>query len=236
MELHDLKTFSEIGYALWSDPERSRKISVDTLGAVALRDFDEETLLESGTQALLARAANEGSANNSRYNLNVIDRAFFRLFPQERVILVGLHLGKWSYARLARVIGTTADNVQKIAWKARLQVSTELPRSVPLQYPTGNKSVSANCPEYHSDSPWTQRFLDNEFSTGAEKLFLQQHLIACASCRATLEQGKAVYYAVDASIPRLDARSSDLPNLERVLRKAKLVHRPASTVTLNDAL
>ena len=68
MELHDLKTFSEIGYALWSDPERSRKISVDTLGAVALRDFDEETLLESGTQALLARAANEGSANNSRYN------------------------------------------------------------------------------------------------------------------------------------------------------------------------
>ncbi|MCM2323648.1 MAG: hypothetical protein NDJ90_10350 [Oligoflexia bacterium] len=233
MTPEDLKTVAEIGHALWANPSRAEPITAETLSAVTLLDLTGERATERTARALLDRAGREGMAGNSLANLNQVGtggNGFFRLFPEERFVLVALHLARWSYERVARVLGDTVEGVQAKAWSARVALVSAVGGPA-VAYPSGAGGRGVNCPEYDPKTPWTQRFLDDEVGSGRERLFLQNHLMACDSCRAALSRCRDVYYAVEACIPRLDGteRGSDfLKALEGIKRRSAEAVYPAS--------
>ena len=122
MPREDLKTLAEIGIAIWGDPEFSRQTTLETVAAVSLLDLNPERTIERAAMALLERAAHDGTVANSRRNLSRISSPFYRLDPIARFLLVVLHLGRWSYAKVARVLDETPERVEELAWQARIQI------------------------------------------------------------------------------------------------------------------
>jgi hypothetical protein len=218
----DLRTISNIGQALWAEPVRSERMAVETLAAVSLLDLSGDQLLERTTQALLSRAAREGTGAAGP----AIQNAFYRLSPEERLVLAALHQGKWSYARIARVLGKTPERVAEIAWAARLYLVSVPGRGKPVPHPTGSSWNALHCPEYNPQRPWTQSFLDDEMAS-REKVFLQDHLLACSSCRQSLSTCRQTYYAAEGMIPRLqNEEEARVKNLARALARSEVAKDP----------
>lgn len=227
----DLKTYAEIGRALWADPSRSGEMAVETLSAIALLDLTQERALEKASQALLDRAVRQGMASNT---LGALDTnqfgAFFKLQPEERFVLVALHLGRWTYERTARVLQTQSEVVEALAWRARSQIGISQGLT-----PIGAKIASHNCPEYDLNRPWTQRFLDEEMGTGRESVFLRNHLMACESCRRSLARCRDIYFRVEAMLPRVAEDDGILRVLARVSTEGKKL-RSNEGYTFGDSL
>lgn len=221
MRFEDLKTLSHLERALWADPERVAAQTIETLGAVSLLDLSDERRLERTSSALLRRASGDSSASHAG-----VTHAFYRLSPEERFLLSALHSGRWSYARLARLLGREVEDIERIAWAARLHlVSTpELRMKHALEHPTGG-GHGASCPEYEPSRPWTQRFLDDELQ-GAERHFLQSHLMACDPCRLALGRCRKLYYSVEAEIPKAIEPDRRARVFERVVDEARKVRSP----------
>lgn len=227
----DLKTYAEFGRALWADPSRSGEMVVDTLSAIALLDLTQERALEKASFALLDRAVRQGMASNTLAALETGKfGAFFKLQPEERFVLAALHLGKWTYDRVARVIQSKAEVVEALAWRARSQIAIAEGLT-----PIGAKVASANCPEYDLDRPWTQRFLDEEIGTGREAVFLRNHLMACESCRRSLSRCRDIYFRVEAMLPRVSEDDGILRTLARVSHEGKKL-RSNESYTFGDSL
>ncbi|MCM2279510.1 MAG: hypothetical protein NDJ89_15650 [Oligoflexia bacterium] len=238
----DLTTVAQIGRALWMNPARAEPITAEALSAVALLELTGERATERAARALLDRAVKEGMAANALVNLASTEKgsaaaAFFRLYPEERFLLAAMHLANWPYARVARVLGDTVEGVQAKAWAARVALAAEnhgASRQVP--YPAGSGARGPNCPEYDPKAPWTQRFLDEEVHSGRERLFLQNHLMACGSCLSALSRSRDVYYAVEGMLPRLAADGAEfVRTLTRIHRQGTLLVNPAAR-TLGECL
>ncbi len=226
-----IKTYAEFGRALWADPSRSGEMAVETLSAIALLNLTQERALEKASSALLDRAVRQGMATNTVDALeNGKFGAFFRLQPEERFVLAALHLGRWSYERVARVIQAKTEVVQVLAWRARSQIAIAEGLT-----PIGAKFASANCPEYDLDRPWTQKFLDEEIGNGREAVFLRNHLMACESCRRSLARCRDIYFRVEAMLPRVAEDDGILRVLERVSVEGKKL-RTGEGYTFMDSL
>jgi hypothetical protein len=190
----DLRVYSSLSKALWSDADISERVSIDALVAASLAsDSAPDARIGRAVQAMLERANREGRAATTRNNLAVIHEPFFRLSPEERILLVGLHLGHWSYARLARILQVSEEKIEEMAWVARSRLSNGV-------YPSGPGQLGTNCPEYDALRPWTQRFLDDEVSSSRERIFLQNHLMACEGCRQALSRFKELYFQVEKEL------------------------------------
>jgi hypothetical protein len=208
----DIRFLSELGYSLWDDPASAQGLVRDTVSAIALAEKNPQLASEKAVRALLAQAEKRGMIVQPRMAQGLLQPgalaaqdplvAFQYLFAEERVILLALHSGKWSYERIARVAGETVDQLQSIAWAARVHLAFN------QRYPAGSKPVSSSCPEYDSRKPWTQKYLDDEYR-GEERLFLSDHLVNCSSCRDALIRAKEVFFQVDAMVAEI-SRTAEL--------------------------
>jgi hypothetical protein len=208
------KTLTLLGRALWAEPAQSRKHAVETLSAVSLHDFNLDVMMDRTVQGLVARALREPVSQRKA----LIHHPFYRLTPKERVILIGLHFGGWSYARLGRVLDLSPDEVSALAWRARLNLATQMLEpwsSKPLIHPPG--SYGKHCPSYDPISPWSQKFLDEQFPK-RERFFLQNHLMACSRCLSILNRTRDLYYRVEKSLPVND-QAPDVSEEAEVLFK-----------------
>ncbi|NDD90881.1 hypothetical protein EBZ37_02185 [bacterium] len=237
MRAEDIRSLSQIGQALWVDPEVSRRRTVETIQAVGLLRLQEERVLERASSALLARAMQEKDPLPASF----LADPFFRLLPEERFLLVALHLERWSYVRLARVLGWTEDQVAARAWKLRVHLASQQPnkkRPMASLGAAGAPTRKASCPEFDALNPWTQRFLDEEHQP-RERLFLQNHLMACDDCRGALERCRDLYYQVENMVPRSKLQagqdSAELRSLQEAFRRIRIQVQP-SEVTFKDAL
>lgn len=216
--IEDLRTYATIGQALWADPETSKRVALETFAATRLMKLPAEREIEKATASLLNRAQNEGIGGNARANPAALANAFFRLEPRERVILSALHAGSWSYSRLSRITGLPVEEVERLAWKARIRLASS--------YPAGASPSGPHCPEYEADRPWTQRFLDDEVKDARQRLFLQNHLMACAGCRDVLTRCRSFYYEVERVLPvgtqERDAIESALSRVSRWEKQRRL--------------
>ncbi|MEK6704487.1 MAG: hypothetical protein AABZ06_01735 [Bdellovibrionota bacterium] len=237
MRTEDLKTFSVIGNGIWPKPEDSRHTTAETLAAVSLLDLEPDRAVERAAVALLKRAVREGdsiSAKAARSSLNT--HSFFRLSAEERFILIALHFGKWSYSRLSRILHAAGNEamslrLEEVAWSARTRLAFSAMR---VSYPVGAGSGGPHCPSYDPAKPWTQRFLDDEIVNGTERIFLQNHLMACDSCRRGLALAREVYFAVETLIPQ-PSDESFLKDLSSVCKRGYL-HKAPSQRSVMEAL
>lgn len=200
MERDDLESIRIVGRALWADEERCDEVTREALTTIAILQpgLTEERQLEKVSAVLLARAIQDGVSAGARG----IHLPFFRLTPEERLILNALHSGRWSYVSLSRVLGESVDTIQQRAWAARRHLASQPelrgargPVRSPISLP-----LSPRCPEDRPDAPWMQRFLDEECGR-TEMIFLQNHLMACPRCRDLLMEAKSIYYAIESAIP-----------------------------------
>lgn len=260
----DRELLSQVALALWWDPVQARNRGCEALAAASLGEDLPEVLIERASGLLLHWCEQEeGDAGAPKLGL---EGAFWRLPPKARFVLAVLHgTYRWSWKRTARVFGwaasfetgtaTTAermreisndlvDLVARLAWSSRLELAWELGRG----YPSGGGSpdIHRNCPEMDARAPWTQKFLDDEMQP-RELLFLQNHLMACSSCRGALDLARNVFHGVDAHVRGLLAVERTLSDGEqvgrfalsraftRVLEGRRLLLRPAS-LTFSESL
>jgi hypothetical protein len=228
----DLRALAEVGKALWMDSRESRAATLETLSAVALMDLTPERSVEKAARALLERVTSRGNALNTRENLRAgmgMGQAFYRMAPEERFLLAALHLGRWSYARIARILEQDAQQVEAQAWVARLKLLAQIPG---VAYPAGASAQGPHCPEYDSHRPWTQRFLDEEISSGRERGFFQNHLMACVSCRGALARCREAYFAIERAIPREEKDTPIVDRLAAVTRQGHGLKNPTERTFL----
>ena len=201
LDQEDFSTFAKISQALWVDPEASRKSTLDTLAAVSLiKNLPTSEVLERACISLLERSKRAGVgaqiSTNFLLNSQALNEPFFRLTAEERLALVALHCGKWSYQRLGRVLNRDRDGIEELLWQARMQLIPQ------YGYPAGHSYQSADCPEYIAQRPWTQRFLDQEIPAPRDRIFLQSHLVHCLKCRAVLARWRENHFRIDEEMKR----------------------------------
>ena len=224
MRTEDLKTLSQLGQALWSQPRQSEQIAIETLLAVSTQELTSERAVEKTSIALLRRAQRDGSVATEKD----VHNPFYRLLPEERFALMALHQGRWSYLKLSRVLGITGEEVERLAWASRLHLAS-MPGLQIMPHPNGTAGPS--CPDYEVDRPWSQRFMDEELPK-REQLFMQNHLMACDRCRLSLARCRALYYAVEKSLPPADGpeyQGGRLERFERALLQADDIRHPSMT-------
>lgn len=219
----ELTVFSKISTALWADTEFAERSAVETLSASSLQNLTPERTLETASIALLKRARAAGTASNSFLNNEVLLKPFFRLSIEERYVLVALHLGRWTYTKLARILDTTTEGIEEIAWKARLKLGAD------KSYPTAPRNLASDCPEYNSKRPWTQKYLDDEYPSGRQRFFLQGHLLSCQSCNACFIRTQTLYYAIEKDLNMAVGSASLVDTLQSVLRTSALYNNPGNS-------
>lgn len=226
----EIRTYAHLGRALWSDPAEGEPIAVDVLSGVSLLQLDEERRYERAARVLLTRALKTQGPEHLRF-----DQPFFRLTPRERFLLVAVHVGNWSYERVARVLDEPVLAIEAALWSTRLSLASQTERAL-RSYPVGSAVRGVSCPEYDLERPWTQRFLDDESPPGRDRIFLQNHLMACEACRRALSRCRDVYYAVDKLIPRLRENETFLRGLERIEAAGVRVARGRAGMTPGESL
>ncbi len=213
---NELPALALLSTALWSDGGHGERVTLESMTAVLMLDLSSSRMVEKLSTVLLSRAQKDGVAPNAES----LGNQFFRLDPEERLVLISLHRGKWSYDRISKILGVTAEKVQELAWAARLHLiyspesasilaqqggySKLVPQG--LIHPTGSLFNGVRCPEYHPGRPWTQRFLDQE-STTREKHFLETHLKGCDQCRKALSRARTLYYSAERLLPEVPKNS-----------------------------
>lgn len=197
MDKDAIKSLTRISRSLWGDLERSVAMSEDTLTSVSLLQLSDERTLERASKVMIERA----ERNPPR--LLALQHPFYRLAPVERFLLTALHIEKWSYQKIARVLSIETNLIEPWAWAARLKFCyQELEASV--EYPRGPTSLGPVCPEYNISAPWTQRLLDDELGK-RERLFIQNHVMACDRCRKALDLSRRMFFKIEGVIPVKDA-------------------------------
>ncbi|MBU6155263.1 MAG: zf-HC2 domain-containing protein [Bdellovibrionales bacterium] len=201
-------------------------MSSDTLTSVGLLRLDDEETMERTAKALVERA------EKSPPKPLALQHPFFRLAPIERFLLTALHLERWSHSRISRVLGVESKMVAPWAWATRMKlIFQESALGRDLEYPKGPTSLGSTCPEYDISQPWTQRLLDDECEK-RERLFLQGHLMACPSCRKSLEISRKMIFKVESLIPVKEAAletEAAAGELARIWREGESSYRPLKT-------
>ena len=197
MDKDTIKSLARISRSLWGDLDRSLAIGEDTLTSVSLLELSEERTLERVSKVMIERA------ERNPPKLLSLHHPFYRLAPVERFLLTALHIEKWSYEKIGRVLGIQSNLLEPWAWAARLKFCFQ-ELETEIEYPRGPLTLGPSCPEYNLSAPWAQRMLDDELGK-RERLFLQNHLMACDSCRKTLDTTRRMFFKIEAVIPVKDA-------------------------------
>lgn len=198
--LHEgqIEKLGRLGSALWSDPDQKIRATHQAVEAIALIPGTDEALMGTAAQAMLKRALRESRERQAES----LEIPFYHLSSIERFALMAVSVG-WSYLDLARLMEMAPDQVGQLLWNARIDLGARLG----VKHPVGS-GKGPSCPEYKMEEPWTQKFLDEEISV-RERLFLQNHLMACDSCRRCLEGARKLYYAVEKVLPGLEPKQKE---------------------------
>ncbi len=194
MDRNDIRSLTRIGRSLWGDLDQSVAISEDTLTSVSLLNLSDERTIERASKVMIELAERNPPA------LLKLNHPFFRLAALERFLLTAAHIEKWNYERIARTLGIESRLIEPWLWAVRLKFCFQETQSSGLEYPRGPGSAGPVCPEYNATSPWTQRLLDDELEK-RERVFLQNHLIACEKCRKTLDLARKFLFKTESMIP-----------------------------------
>lgn len=226
----DIRTLTRISRSLWGDFNRSLAVSEDTLSRIALLRLSDDLLLERVSKAMIEKAEQYPP------KLLKLTHPFFRLAPIERFLLTTLHIEKWGYARIARTLGIETDLIESWAWATRIKYCFQ-EMEADVEYPRGPSTLGTNCPEYNASAPWAQRLLDDELGK-RERLFLQNHLMACTSCRKTLEITRKMMFKIETMIP-VDTSPEEMnfaaQRIDEIWKSGEAIFRPTS-LTLGRSL
>lgn len=232
MRQDDLKLISDLGKALYANPELARSRSIETVAAVStLERLSDEQAFEKVSFLLLKQAEKEAVKSAA----SGVTHPFYRLSVLERGVLAFLHSGRISYQRLARILNVDTFLVEKLAWSARMKLASSPEVRADAPHPVGSSKIKHQCPEYHPERPWTQRLLDDEMKH-AELLMIQNHTVACQSCLRALSSAREFYYAVEKWIPTLTESTGDEISMADLRRAQLRSGIPPSDVTFMDAL
>ncbi|MBI4926106.1 MAG: hypothetical protein HY843_09295 [Bdellovibrio sp.] len=199
MRSGDLRAFCHLGFALWADPKEAETKIYNTLITVAAININQDLAIERATSALYRQVIRENLSINQSAHF-ALDQPFYRLTPDERFVLSALHGGRWSYAKIARILEKNLNQIAAIAWRARVCL-THTPSNSKSVYPTGSIK-DGYCPVYIIEHPWTQKLLDDEMEH-SEKIYIQNHLLGCTRCLEALKQARICYYQVEKFIPEV---------------------------------
>ncbi len=221
VQADDLKSLICIAHSLWADSAEAISSLAEVLSVVATGDFPTEIEVEKTAKALYFRILHQGTSINAQS----ISQPFFRLTVEQRFILSSLHLARWSYVRIGRILDIEERLIPEIAWTTRLSLTLVPGVDFNSVHPTGTHHLAVNCPEYQKENPWTQKFLDDEFPKN-QKIFLQNHSISCKTCQESLTRCRTLYYSVDGLLPRPENTEEKIKLLNHIYLKIQKLQHP----------
>ena len=212
----DHEVLVRLSQALWSEQDHAQAALIEAMSLGSLSDSTAAEFAERVAALLMKKALSE-----FRPAEMIVSSPFYRLPVQSRLVLAALHgHSRWSCQRIGRIFGLFQkiqkdesegaarsvesshfeDWVSRLAWSSRLELFWESGHGVfPLQTQSTSKFAQVSCPEYDARAPWSQRFFDEEMPA-KERLFLQNHLMACESCRTILARTRKLFSETDIAL------------------------------------
>lgn len=188
-EREELRVLHQIGRALWTQNHLVTERTLEMITALSATPRKQEKKLETALAGFLVRISEEGDAAHLTDSHN----PFFRLAAEDRFLLCALQLEGFSYAELARILRTEADEIEKRA----LQIRREFAASVGIELLSlEGGALGPKCPSLETNRLWMQRFLDEALQP-QERAFLQNHLMACVTCRKRLERTRKLFSEIE---------------------------------------
>ncbi len=245
-EPQDLKAIAQLGESFWGQSDYAEQVLQEILSSVSLLELTPQRAIERTAGLLLERARTHGR-QQTLVGGHFFSHPFYRLSFEERLLLVLVHAGGWSYERVARTLKLAhapkeldrssdwqACEVEAKIWQARLQLNMGLAAQrlpdfrgkVSFAYPSGPAMLAEGCPPYDPQRPWMQKVLDEEGLTAAERLALQQHLLQCASCSEALKKTRAVYYRAEQEVLQ-KIGAAEYPELAQIFKQSLLLRYPS---------
>lgn len=188
-EREELRVLHQIGKALWTENKLVTERTLEMITALTATPRKPEKKLETALTGFLIRISEEGDSAHLTQSHN----PFFRLQAEERFLLCALQLEGFSYTELARILRTEPDEVEKRALHARREFAASV--GIELLSLEGG-ALGPKCPSMETNRPWMQRFLDEALAP-QERAFLQNHLMACVTCRKRLERTRKLFAEIE---------------------------------------
>lgn len=200
----------------FTDQSRRQEATVPP-GATEVRDDLE---LEHLIQALLQRVSQEKMVSPA---MSLGLDPFYSLSWQSRFLLGAIHRAQFSYRRTARILGRalgrtiTTSQIVSSLWQARLELANLRGAEVPPGLVLSKRSCVESFATFEADRGaisakgansiqeaavhWVSRLLDDEIASGTERIKVQNHLMACDSCRHAVGRFRVFWQNLDGWIP-----------------------------------
>ncbi len=182
----DFEQLHVIGRALLGRGPEARRLFTDAILPASLVSGDRVELSNVAFHGILGAARKLSPVDLE------IQNSFFRLSVPERLTLVGLHNGKWTYRKTAAALGLRDADVGPLSFSARTKL-------VPVAL--GPRGMGPECPDFLAMDPWTARFLDHEVLPSS-RVFLESHLAKCENCRDLLNRTRELFSQVQDILDR----------------------------------
>jgi hypothetical protein len=195
-----VERFSRLSRALWVHPHEGQAQTLETVCAVRSVESRLDEVLRRSLKVLYHQALDQSYSSIAVRELysNEILSAFYQLSIHQRFVLMALHGLNLSYRELMDCSGLSPDELESIAWSARVQLSGL------NRVPPAAMRSSPYCLEYNPKRPWTQMLMDDEFKPAMEKVSLQKHVLSCSDCARVLHAGQEIYYSADTKMIQLE--------------------------------
>lgn len=213
MDREQIRSLTRMSLSLWGSSERAFAMSEETLTSVSLFRLSTERTIERAMKTLIERA------EQSPKRVLALHHPFYRLAPVERFLLTALHIEKWSYERIARVLRIEISLIETLSWASRLKLCFQ-EMNLEIEYPKAPTTLGPMCPEYDLSKPWTQKLLDDELGK-RERNYLQSHLMTCSRCVKSLAQTRKLFFKIETFIPASISTAETEVESERIYRSWK---------------
>lgn len=211
-EREELRVLHQIGRALWTENRLVTERTLEMVTALSATPRKQDKKLETALTGFLVRISEEGDSAHITESHN----PFFRLPAEERFLLSALQLEGFSYGELARILKIEIDEVERRALQSRREFAASV--GIELLSLEGG-ALGPKCPSLETNRPWMQRFLDEALAP-QERAFLQNHLMACVTCRKRLERTRKLFAEIEREM-RECMHVSDAEAIDDVVRFAE---------------
>ncbi len=205
----DLKVLAIASQALHRDDSNAPARLFDICAALCTLNLNPETRFQRAITALKLTL----KSLSPTQILEGLYQPFWNLGPDQRLALALLHLGRSSWSRVSAVLEIKdTSNLGAFFWSARQELVYRSGANEPV--PAGPSITGSDCPLYDSESPWAQKFFDEEMPK-PERVFIERHLQQCTACADHLSRVRAFYYRADKLVrDAIDLDHLQIPSLQ----------------------
>jgi|GEM_PF-6184862 len=191
----DLRQLNQFSLALFGDARIGEQKVLETFALMVTspKSTIKDVLPHERHEKILIQLIYQADKMGRLFFESNLNSSFARLSSRERLVLVALETGQFSYAEMRSWLSLSPDAFEYMVWQARSRFVDEVPTQI------FRAGTSPQCPANEGGVPWTQRYFDEEL-TRKQTWHTQEHLRGCSDCKASLIAAREFFFQVSKKL------------------------------------